>query len=369
MFPSINEHAEIWIIENSLKIWLSNASNYGWEIVTEPETNWPSRILVLKPLWNLYSWQTKVGVSSLMQFLLVINNWSSLAILKYSVNDQIENIKNTTWFSNMLMLEEVKAGESIAEKVFKFGGIPLISWRRSQRSKVRVDKKRHSLMHSGITVNSLPDSSKSITFTKHERNSGRSSSDSFKVRDWTLEHTTEVNFKTSSGNSLHCKLSAEIPSSSGIMQMFEMRVAASKSINWWISVPRLNHWSRVRFRNEGGSFVMGQSVKKSCVIFSIFPNISGKLLRLQQYESSSLSREVNFNCGKLLSCGQNSASKILSFSNKPTEWWIVNKFGHFLNDKFSKFERQDTSGISVKLSHSSKIKLVKFTSLCNVKRK
>ena len=222
-------------------------------------------------------------------------------------------------------------------------------------------------MHSGITVNLLHDRFNFFTFTKHERNSWRSSSDSSKVRDWTLEHTTEVNFKTSSGNSLHCKLSAEIPSSSGIMQMFEMRVAASKSNS--VRFSTTNNWSRVRFRNEGGSFVMGQSVKKSCVIFSIFPNISGKLLRLQQYESSSLSREVNFNCGKLLSCGQNSASKILCFSNKPTEWWIVNKFRHSPNDKFSKFERQDTSGISVKLSHSSKVNLVKFTSLCNLKKK
>ena len=139
------------------------------------------------------------------------------------------------------------------------------------------------------------------------------------------------------------------------------------SVRWW--GPRHKDRSRVRFRNEGGSFVMGQSVKKSSVIFSIFPNISGKLSRLEQYERSRLSREVNFNGGKLLSSGQPSASKILSFSNKPTEWWILNKFRRSLNDKISKFERQDTSDISVKLSHSSKIKLVKFTSVCNVKGK
>ena len=146
-------------------------------------------------------------------------------------------------------------------------------------------------MHSGITVNLLHDRFKFLTFTKHERNSGRSSSDSSKVRDWTLEHTTEVNFKTSSSNSLHCKPTASIWFSSGIMQMFEMRVAASKSINGAVSGPSLNTWSRVRFRNEGGSFVMGHSIKWSSVIFSIFPNISGKLSRLTQYQSSNLSRE------------------------------------------------------------------------------
>ena len=63
-----------------------------------------------------------------MQFLLVINNSSRVATLKYYVNDQIEKKKkNSTLFSNMLILEEVKAGPCNVEKCFKFGGIPLIS--------------------------------------------------------------------------------------------------------------------------------------------------------------------------------------------------------------------------------------------------
>lgn len=43
----------------------------------------------------------------------------------------------------------------VAERYFKFGGIPLISRRKEQLSKTRLRRKRHSLIHAGRIVKLL----------------------------------------------------------------------------------------------------------------------------------------------------------------------------------------------------------------------
>src|ERR1044072_8002104 len=77
----------------------------------------------------------------------------------------------------MLLLEEVRDSQFNADKVFKAGGISLISTSPLQSSKISLRKKRHSLMHSGRIENSLPDRSNSLTLANHMRPIAKDSSE------------------------------------------------------------------------------------------------------------------------------------------------------------------------------------------------
>jgi len=89
----------------------------------------------------------------------------------------------------------------------------------------------------------------------------------------------------------------------------------------------------------GNSFIMGSLTKRSFFIFPVFPNISGKLSRLKQSESSSSSREGKLRGGNLLSSAHSSAINILSLVRKPTESSTEIKLAHSLKESFSKFGR------------------------------
>jgi hypothetical protein len=99
--------------------------------------------LVLKPLWNpCSSCHTKVCTSSLMQFLLDINNYElwqdKLDYILWSL--KTNTIKNKTWFNSMLILEEVSDSQRNADTCVKLGGIPWISRRYLQQFKIRLLK-------------------------------------------------------------------------------------------------------------------------------------------------------------------------------------------------------------------------------------
>ena len=230
-------------------------------------------------------------------------------------------------------------------------------------------------MHSGITVKLFLDRFNLITLAKHGRAIRKKSSDRLQFlrsRNWTFEDVVKLTFSAPSSSLRNRHPSHPTPMtliSSGLSrigQMFERKMPVQPFV-WFRGKHRNKVRSRVRFRNERVNFFTGVCSKWSSVMFSIFPNISGKFSRLWQYPSLSCSREVNLIGGKFLSLEQPSASKILSFSKKPTDGWMAYKLSQSLNDNFCKCGTQDTSGICVKCWHESKFRLVRFTNFCNIK--
>ena len=153
-------------------------------------------------------------------------------------------------------------------------------------------------MHSGITVKLFPDRFNSITLAKHGRAIGKKSSDRLQFlrsRNWTFEDVVKLTFSAPSSSLLNWHPSHPTPMTRepfGIVQMLETRMSLQPFV-WFRGKHTNNVWSRVRFRNESGNFLTGVCSKLRCIIFSIFPNISGKLSRLWQNPSLSCSREVN----------------------------------------------------------------------------
>jgi len=83
-------------------------------------------------------------------------------------------------------------------------------------------------------------------------------------------------------------------------------------------------------------------------MFHIFPIISGKFSRLEQYKSLSFLREGKLRGGNLLSFLQCCELNNLSLDIKPTESSIAVKLSQHSKESFSKFGRSDMSGIRVK---------------------
>lgn len=115
--------------------------------------------------------------------------------------------------------------------------------------------------------------------------------------------------------------------------------------NW--TIPHLCS-CKLRSQKSYGNILMA--------VYSIFPNISGKLTRLEQYERLMLSREVNLIGGKVSSLLQPSKFMISSLSRNPTESWISTKFSQKTKDNSFKIGKPDKSGVRVKNSHLSKFK-------------
>jgi len=253
-----------------------------------------------------------------------------------------------------------------AESVSNLHGITVISRISTQSSSFRFLRKWHSLIHAWRIVKLFPDRSKSFTLANLVRPVGRKSSDKLqwdRIRNSVFEDLV-------SHSSLMSCLDNHNPSHLETHIKPSCENMAMLLGNW--TIPQIcssNFRSRLRFWIEDGNSFIGLPIIRSSVKFSIFPNISGKLSRVEQCERLSCLREVNMMGGKVFRFLQWKASKYLSLSRNPTDSWIFDKFSQSLNDNFSKFGRPDTSGIRVIDSQLLKFKTFRQINRCNGAKK
>jgi hypothetical protein len=166
----------------------------------------------------------------------------------------------------------------IAEKLIRFGGIPLISSRDLQPFKTRRLIRWHSSRHLGRILKLFFDKLRYSTLANHLRIIGRHSSERLlrsRLRRFTFEDTVKLNFLLCFGNIRPSQCRTWKLDNFCIIEMLLESLSFTHPNTF-------KRRSSLRFWNENGNSPMRVSDNKSSSIFVMLTNNSGKLLRLLQ---------------------------------------------------------------------------------------